>query len=65
VGHPDRHLLGAVAGGEGDELVDHRHDHVEALDRERLLAQVGLLDEALELEHLGQPVEQRPLLGLR
>ena len=58
VGHPEDDLLGAGAVGEGDQLVEHRHDHVEALDREHLLAQVGLLEEALELEDVDQAVEQ-------
>ena len=62
VGHPDHDLLGAVLARQGGDLVDHRHGHVEALDREHLLAQVGLLQEALELEHLDQPREQRALL---
>jgi len=55
-------LLGAAAVGEGDQLVEHRHDRVEALDREHLLAEVGLLDEALELEDVEQSLQQAPLL---
>ena len=62
MGHPDHDLLGAVLAREGGDLVDHRHGHVEALDREHLLAQVGLLQEALELEDLDQAREQRALL---
>ena len=54
VGHPDHDLLGAVLARQGRDLVEHRHGHVEALDREHLLAQVGLLQEALELEDLDQ-----------
>ena len=54
VGHPDHDLLGAAAAGQRRDLVDHRHGRVEALDREHLLAEVGLLDEALELEDLDQ-----------
>ncbi len=38
VGHADHDLAGALAGRELDQLVDHRHGHVEALDRELLLA---------------------------
>ena len=49
-------------GRQLDQLVDHRHGHVEALDRELLLAQVGLVHEALERVDLGQPLEQRLLL---
>ena len=65
VGHPEDDLLGAAAVGEGDQLVEHRHDRVEPLDREDLLAQVGLLDEALELEDVDQPLQQAPLLVRR
>ena len=64
VRHPEDDLLGAAAVGEGDQLVEHRHDRVEALDREDLLAQVGLLDEALELEDVDQPLQQAPFLVL-
>ena len=60
--HADHDLLGAVLAGERGDLVDHRHGHVEALDREHLLAEVGLLQEALELEDLDQPAQQAPLL---
>ena len=49
--------------GHLEDLVEHRHDGVEPLDREHLLAEVGLLEVALEAEHLDQAVEQ-PLLLL-
>ena len=62
VRHPDHDLLGAGPPAERHQLVDHRDHRVEALDREQLLAQVGLLEEALELEHLGEPREQGALL---
>ena len=62
VGHAEDDLLGAGAAGEGDQLVEHRHDRVEALDREDLLPQVGLLDEALELEDVDQPAQQAAFL---
>ena len=62
VGHADDDLARAVRGGELDQLVDHRHGHVEALDRELLLAQVGLVHEALERVDLDQALEQRLLL---
>ncbi len=64
VGHAEDDLLGLAAVGEGDQLVEHRHDHVEPLDREDLLAQVGLLDEALELEDVDQPHQQAAFLVL-
>jgi len=54
VRHPEDDLLGIGAVREVRDLVQHRDDHVETLDREHLLAQVGLLQEALELEDLDQ-----------
>ena len=62
VGHADHDLARALGVRHLEDLVEHRHDRVEALDREHLLAQVGLLDVALEAEDLDQPVEQRLLL---
>ena len=62
VGHAEDDLLGAGAVGEGDQLVEHRHDRVEALDREDLLPQIGFLDEALELEDVDQAAEQAAFL---
>ena len=62
MGHPDHDLVGAVLAGERRDLVEHRHGHVQSLDREHLLAEVGLLEEALELEDLDQPREQAALL---
>ena len=59
---PDDDLARAVRGGELDRLVDHRDRHVEALDRELLLAQVGLVHEALERVDLDQALQQRVLL---
>jgi hypothetical protein len=58
VGHAEDDLLGAAATGQGDQLVEHRHDHVEPLDREDLLSQIRFLDEALELEDVDQAAEQ-------
>src|SRR5256885_2222152 len=62
VRHADHDLAGAVGRGELDELVEHRHRHVEALDRELLLTQVGLVHEALEGVDLDEALEQRLLL---
>ena len=62
VGHADDDLARALDGGELDHLVEHRDGHVQALDRELLLAQVGLVHEALERVHLGQAAQQRDLL---
>ena len=49
-------------GRELDHLVEHRDRHVQALDRELLLAQVGLVHEALERVDLGEAAQQRALL---
>ena len=62
VGHPDHDLARAPRGRELDQLVEHRDRHVEALDRELLLAQVRLVHEPLERVDLGQPPQQRLLL---
>ncbi len=64
MGHPDHDLLTAVGGRELDQLVEHRHRHVEPLDRELVLAEVGLVHEALQRVDLDQALEQRePLVG--
>ena len=64
VGHADEHLARAGRGGGGDQLVEHRDQHVDPLDREALLPLEGGVQEALEAFHLRQPLEQRaPLLG--
>ncbi len=62
VGHPDDDLLTPVRGRQLDQLVEHRHGHVQPLDRELVLAQVGLVHEALERVDLDQPFEQRAAL---
>ena len=62
VRHPDYDLAGPLRGGELNQLVEHRHGHVEALDRELFLAQIRLVHEALECVDLGQPLEKRFLL---
>ena len=49
-------------GGQLDRLVEHRHQRVEALDRELLLAQERLVQVALERLDLGQALEQAALL---
>ena len=59
VGHADHDLARAVGGRELDHLVEHRDRHVEALDRELLLAQVGLVHEALERVDLREAPQQR------
>ncbi len=58
VRHPDHDLLAAVRRREADQFVDHRHGHVEALDRELVLAEIGLVHEALERVDLDQPAQQ-------
>ena len=62
VGHPDDDLLGAAGRRQLDQLVEHRHRHVEALDRELVLAEVGLVHEALERVDLDQARQQSALL---
>ncbi len=62
VRHADHDLAGAAGGGQLDQLIQHRDGHVESLDRELLLAQVGLVHEALERVDLRQALEQRLLL---
>ena len=59
VGHADHDLAGAVGRRQLDHLVEHRDRHVEALDRELLLAQVGLVHEALERVDHRQAAQQR------
>ena len=61
VRHADHDLAAAVRRRQVDELVDHRHRHVQALDRELLLAEVRLVHEALEGVHLDEAAEE-PLL---
>ncbi len=59
VGHADDDLLAAVGGGQLDQLVEHRDRHVQALDRELVLAEVGLVHEALERVDLDEAAQQR------
>ncbi len=59
VGHPDHNLLRAVGGGEADHLVEHRHGHIDALDRKLMLTEVGLVHEALERVDFDEALEQR------
>ena len=58
MGHAEHDLAHAVGGGIADDRVEHRHQGIGALDREALLAEVGLMQEALEPLDLGQPLEQ-------
>ena len=46
--HADDGSADAVARQFGDDLLEHRDHHVETFDRERLLAEVGLAQVALE-----------------
>ena len=62
MGHPDDDVVSALGVGHLEDLVEHRHDGIETLDREHLLAEVGLLQIALEAEDLDEPVEQLLLL---
>ena len=60
--HSEDDLPGPVTERQGRDLIEHRDHRVEPLDREDLLAEVGLLDETLEFEDLDQPFEQANLL---
>ena len=62
VRHPDHDLVRAGVGAELDRLVEHRHHHVEALDRELLLAEERAAQVALHALDLGEPAEQAHLL---
>ena len=64
VRHADHHVARAALGRALDRQVEHRHQHVDAFDREPLLAEVGLVQELLERLDLGEPLEQ-PLLLVR
>ena len=62
VRHADHDLARAGLGGELDRVVEHRQQHVEALDRELLLPEERLVQVGLERVDLGQPLQQRALL---
>ena len=61
VRHADHDLVRPRLRGELDRLVEHRHHHVEPLDRELLLAEERAAQVPLHPLHLGEPGEQ-PLL---
>ena len=56
--HPDDCFARAMCSGELDREVEHRHGHVETFDREALLAQVRLVQEALERVDDGETRQQ-------
>ena len=58
MGHRDHHVLHAAFRRVVNDLVDDRHHHVEAFDREPRLARERPLQEALEGLDLGDAVEQ-------
>ena len=60
--HPEDDVPGAGLGRALDRQIEHRHQHVHALDGEAFLAQVGLVQEALQRLDLGQPAQQPALL---
>ena len=62
VRHADHDIARAALGRALDREVEHRHQHVDAFDREPLLAEIGLVQELLERLDLGEPLEQLPLL---
>ena len=65
VRHAEHDVLGAVHRGELDRLVEHRHEQVEPLDRELLLAEEAPAQVRLEALDLAEAAEQPPLLVLR
>ena len=63
--HADHDLVRAARGREGDGLVEHRHERLEALERELLLPEERAAQILLEALRLGEPAEKRaPLLRL-
>ena len=62
VRHPDDDFVRARVGCELDRLVEHRHHHVEALDRELLLAEERAAEVELHPFDLAQSREQRDAL---
>ncbi len=62
MGHADLDSPGAGPTGQLDDPVQHRHQDVQTLDREALLAQVTAPEEPLESLDRGQPVEEPGLL---
>ncbi len=66
VGHPDHDLVRAARRGQLDRLVEHRHEHVEAFQRELLLPQERPPEVVLEAFHLAEAAQERdPLLRCR
>ena len=64
VGDADEHLVRAAGGSQLDGLVEHRHQHVEPLDRELLLTDEGAPQVRLERLDPGESLEERAsLLG--
>jgi hypothetical protein len=62
MGHAELDGPGAGPSDQLDDLVQHRNEDVEALDREPLLAEVRTLEEALEGFHGRQPGEELALI---
>jgi hypothetical protein len=57
VRHSHHDVLRAAPSGELDRLVEHRHQHVEPLDRELFLAEECALQVLLEHLHLAEPLQ--------
>ncbi|GBD46365.1 hypothetical protein HRbin41_01191 [bacterium HR41] len=62
VGHAEHDLARPVVSRQLDRLVEHRHDHVETLDRELLLAEERAAQVLLERFDLGEPFKKLPLV---
>ena len=64
VRHADDDLLGAGAGRDLDQRVEHRDERRGALEREALLARVAQVEELLEaVRHQELPQDAEPILG--
>ncbi len=62
VRHAQHHAPRALRSRQLDREIEHRHQHVEPLDREALLAEVGAMQEALERLDRRESREQLALL---
>ena len=58
VRHPDDRHPRPMRGGQLDREVEHRHGHVQTFDRKPFLAEVGLVQKALERVHGDEPRQQ-------
>lgn len=62
MGHAQHDGACALSGGVGDELVQHRDQHAQALDGKAGLSRVGAMQKALESGHFGQTIQKLALV---